>query len=254
MVQKHPPPFEDKILHTERPVATQPSMPFLVQAVGLCVLSAAPLAARAPNPAKYPLRVHILAADRTDRVQRMKPGESVACDAIDDMVSSISPNPDGPVTLSGVFSDPCSFHADVIVGRQLDISNGYVYSGAGRADLVSPPGGMQGFSFHYQGCGRVRVMPGFQSLPARWKKPGQLEVLLPSDDIPVAGRALRAERCTLAATMHDFVYLLLPNGSLVQVSQDFYWKHSGLRVFLRGNPETVEQRVKQFTISAPQTR
>jgi hypothetical protein len=209
------------------------------------------LFARTTDLAKYPLRVHILAADRTDRVERMKPGESVACDSIGDMVSSISPNPDGPVTLTGVFYDPCSFRADVIVGRQLNINNGYVYSGAGRADLVSPPGGTQGFSFEYRNCGRVRVLSGFQSLPARWKKPGQLEVLLPSDEIPTNGRPLRPERCTLTATLHDFVYLLLRNGTVVQVSQETYWEHPAMRTFLRGNPETAEQRVKAFTVAAP---
>lgn len=202
----------------------------------------------------YPLRVHVLAADRTDRVERMKPGESVACDSIGDMVSSISPNPDGPVTLTGVFSDPCSFHADVVVGRQLNINNGYVYSGAGRADLVSPPGGTQGFSFSYRNCGRVRVLPGFQSLPARWKKPGQLEVLLPSDEIPASGRPLRPERCTLTATVHDFVYLLLRNGAVVEVSEEAYWRHPAMRALLRGNPETVEQRVKAFTVAAPRAQ
>src|SRR5579884_462448 len=119
----------------------------------LCA-SVAPLSARMPDLAKYPLRVHIIAADRTDRVERMKPGQSVACDAIDDMVSSIDPNPDGPVSLTGVFSDPCSFGATNIVGRQLEINNGYVYSGEGRADLVAPPSVTQGFSFRYQNCGR----------------------------------------------------------------------------------------------------
>jgi hypothetical protein len=235
-------------------MGTGHSIPSVVTAAVLSLLCVAPLCARTPDLRKYPLRVHIVAADRTDRVERMKPGESVACDAIGDMVSSISPNPDGPVTMTGVFSDPCSFRADVIVGRQLNINNGYVYSGAGRADLVSPPGGTQGFSFTYRNCGRLRVLPGFQSLPARWKKPGQLEVLLPSDEIPTNGRPLRPERCTLTATVHDFVYLLLRTGAVVQVSQEAYWGHPAMRAFLRGNPETVEQRVKAFTVAAPQTR
>jgi hypothetical protein len=198
--------------------------------------------------------VHIIAADKTDRVERMKPGESVACDAINDMVSSISPNPDGPVTLTGVFSDPCSFHADVVVGRQLSVDNGYIYSGEGRADVVAPPRTTQGLSFRYRNCGRLRVLPGFQSLPARWKKPGVLEVLLPSDEIPVNGREPRPERCTLTATVHDFVYLLLHSGAVVEVSQEAYWSHPGMRAFLRGNPETVTQRVKEFTVAAPKTR
>ena len=215
---------------------------------GICAAQPAP--GRSPL-AKYPLRLHIIAVDNTERVERMKPGESVACDAINDMVSSISPNPDGSVTLSGVYSDPCTFGVTTIVGRQLDISNGYVFSGEGRADLVAPPSSTQGISFRYRNCGRVRVLPGFQSLPARWKKPGQLEVLLPSDEIPVNGRELRQERCTLTATLHDFVYLLLRNGQVFQVSQEIYWSHPVMRAFLRGNLETVEQRVKEFTVAAP---
>jgi len=218
------------------------------------LLLSSPMAARTPDLAKYPLRVHIIAADRTDRVERMKPGQSVACDSIDDMVSSIDPNPDGPVSLTGVFSDPCTFGALSVAGRQLEINNGYVYSGEGRADLVAPPGSTQGISFQYRNCGRVRVLPGFQSLPARWKKPGQLEVLLPSDEIPVEGREPRPERCTLTATLHDFVYLLLRNGAVVQVSQEAYWSQPAMRAFLRGNPETVEQRVKEFTVAVPKTR
>ncbi len=231
---------------------TGPSISSLLAAISL--LCAAPLGARTPDLAKYPLRVHILVADKTDRVARMRPGESVACDAIDDMVSSIDPNPDGPVSLAGVYSDPCSFGANVAIGGQLNVNNGYVYSGEGRADLVSPPSGTQGFSFRYQNCGRVRVMPGFESLPARWKRPGVLEVLVPSDEIPSNNRPLRPSRCTFTATLHDFIYLLLRNGAVVQVSQDFYWKHPALRTFLRGNPETVEQRVKEFTVAAPQQR
>ncbi|HEY5056732.1 MAG TPA: hypothetical protein VII58_11270 [Acidobacteriaceae bacterium] len=210
--------------------------------------------ARTPDLAKYPLRVHIIAADRTDRVERMKPGESVVCDAIDDMTSSISPGGGGAVTLSGVFSDPCTFGATEVVGRQLEINNGYVYSGEGRADVVAPPRTTQGVSFRYRNCGRVRVLPGFQSLPARWKRPGQLEVLLPSDEIPVNGREPRPERCTLTATLHDFVYLLLRNGAVFQVTQEVYWKNPALRAFLRGNPETVEQRVKEFTVAVPRAR
>ncbi len=217
-------------------------------------MGAVAASARTPDLAKYPLRVHIIAADRTDREERMKPGESVACDGIDDMASSISPNPDGPVTLSGVFSDPCTFGATEVAGRQLDVNNGYFYSGEGRADLVAPPGSTQGISFRYRNCGRVRVLPGFQSLPARWKKPGQLEVLLPSDEIPVDGREPRPERCTLTATVHDFVYLLLRNGQVFQVSQEVYWKYPAMRTFLRGNPETVEQRVKEFTVPVSQMK
>jgi len=232
-------------------VRTDYSISHLFAIAAFSLFCIAPLSARTPDLTKYPLRVHIISADKTDRIERMKPGESVACDAIGDMTSSISPNPGGSITLSGVFTDPCTFGATEVAGRQLDINNGYVYSGEGRADLVAPPSTTQGLSFSYRNCERVRVLPGFQSLPARWKKPGQLEVLLPSDEIPVNGREPRPQRCTLTAKLHDFVYLLLRNGQVFQVSQEIYWKYPAMRAFLRGKPETVEQRVKEFTVSAP---
>lgn len=219
---------------------------------------AVPLAAGAhgPRPERYPLRVHILAADETYQTPRMNAAESVVCDAIDDMVSSISPNPGGPVTLSGISSDPCSLHADVVAGRFLDI-NSYerVFSGKGRADLVSPPAATQGFTFHYDGCPRVRVPAGFVSLPARWKKPGvKLEVLVPADDVNVAGDPLPPLRCSFTVTLHDSVYLLLRNGKLVEVPQEEYWKKPALRVFLSGTTPTVQQRMQEFTVSAKPPR
>jgi hypothetical protein len=126
-----------------------------------------------------------------------------------------------------------------------------VFSGEGRGDLVSPPTGTQGISFHYDNCSRVRVHSGFQSLPARWKKPGErLEVLIPSDDIPVNGRPLPPVRCSFTVTMHDFVYLLLRNGKIVEVSQDVYRQKPALREFLSGNAQAVQERPKQFTVSA----
>ena len=209
-----------------------------------------PCFASGPNLSKYPLRVHVLASDETHQMERITPAESVACDAIDDMLSSISPNPDGPVTLTGVSADPCLFHSSVVAGRSLDI-NPYdpVFAGGGRADLVSPPNGTIGMSFHYQNCPRVRVAAGFQSFPARWKKPGRvLEVLVPSDDIPEEGHSLAPVHCTFSVTMHDFVYLLLGNGRIIEIAQEAYWKKPALRVFLQGNSPTVEERLKQFTV------
>jgi hypothetical protein len=226
-------------------------------ALALCALAAAtPLDARTPKASRYPLRVHILASDRTGRGERMRPGEAVACDSIEDMVSSVDPNPDGPVSFIGFSGDPCALHAGIVAGRLLEIQNNdFVYSGEGRADLVTPPSGTRGFSFQYRDCGRIRVFPGFQSLPARWKKPGAtLEVLLPSDEVPVHGRPLPPSRCTLTVTVHPFVYLLLRNGELVEVSEDAYWKHPAMRAFLRGNPETVQQRVRDFTVPAHPAR
>jgi hypothetical protein len=223
----------------------------IVSLVLFAWLSAAPLSAGNPQLSKYPMRVHVLASDQSFRSPRMSPGESVTCDFIEGMVDSISPNPGGPISISGVSGDPCSLHPEMVTGRLMNLDDDPVYSGAGRGDLVSPPSTTLGLTFHYDNCSRVRVNPGFQSLPARWKKPGQkLEVLIPSDEIPVNGRPHAPDRCILSVVMHDFIYLLLRNGSVIEVSQEDFWKRPGLRMFLSGNTQTIQQRTQQFTVSA----
>jgi len=229
------------------------SRPFRILAVALCAsLCPAPAGARNPNLSRYPLRVHVLASDETHKTPRMTAAESVACDTIEDMVSSIDPNPDGPISLTGLSGDPCSLHPEIVAGRLLDLQGeDPEFSGEGRGDLVSPPAGTQALTFRYDNCTRLRVRPGFQSLPARWKKPGQkLEVLIPSDDIPAGGRPLPPIKCSLTVSLHDFVYLLLRNGKLIEVSQDDYWKKPALRAFLSGGAPTVQQRLEQFTVPA----
>jgi hypothetical protein len=212
-----------------------------------------PARASGPRLEKYPLRVHVLASDETHMTPRMRPGEAVACDGVDAMVNSIDPGPDAPFSLAGVSSDPCSLHAGVVVGRLLDAPDeDPIYSGEGRGDLVSPPSLTQGVTFQYDNCLRVRPHSGFASLPARWKKPGRkLEVLFPSDDIPVRGKPLPPVRCSLTVTMHDFVYLRLHDGKIVQVSQDFYQSKPALRVFLSGGAEAVKTRPVQLAAAAP---
>lgn len=56
--------------------------------------------------------------------------------------------------------------------------------GEGRANLYQN-GEPRGFDFSYQ-CGeRIRMSPGYETYPARWKKQGQsLEILLPVMGIP----------------------------------------------------------------------
>jgi hypothetical protein len=213
---------------------------------------AAEAGAGKPNISKYPLRIHVLASDETHKTPRMSPGESVVCDAMEGMLDTISPSPGGPISISGLSSDPCSFHPEMVTGRLLDVQDDDpVFSGEGRGDLVSPPSTTQGMTFHYDNCSRVRVRPGFQSLPARWKKQGKrLEVLIPSDDIPENGRPLPPVKCSFAVTLNDFVYLLLPNGRLVEVSQEDYWKRPALREFLSGSKQTMEPRPEQFTVPA----
>jgi hypothetical protein len=218
----------------------------------LAALSTAPAAARNPDLSKYPLRVHVLASDETHKTPRMSPAESLVCDQIEGMLDSVSPNPGGPISLSGVSGDPCLLHPEMMTGRLLNLGDDDpVFSGEGRGDLVSPPASTAGITFHYDNCARVRVHPGFTSLPARWKKPGaRLEVLIPSDDIPVNDRPLPPVRCSFNVTMHDFVYLLLRDGRLIEVSQDLYRQKPALRVFLSGQPETIQRRLQQFTVVA----
>jgi hypothetical protein len=219
-------------------------------AAAACACVVARAGAGGPNLAKYPLRVHVLASDETHKTPRMSPGEALTCDEIGGMLDSINPGSGGMISISGVSRDPCSLHADFVVGRLMDLPDEQpVFSGTGRGDLVTPPRGTQGVSFTYDDCVRVRVRPGFDSLPARWKKPGKtLEVLMPSDDIPISGRPLPPVKCSLKVTLHDFVYLLLRNGKIVEVAQDAYWQKPALRVFLSGVAETVQPR--QFTVPA----
>jgi len=40
------------------------------------------------------------------------------------------------------------------------------------------------------------------------------------------------------------------NGGVVEVTQEGYWEKAGLRVFLSGVAETVQQRVQDFTVPA----
>jgi hypothetical protein len=116
------------------------------------------------------------------------------------------------------------------------------FSGAGRADLVTPPSGTEALNFTYEGCPRVRVPPGFQGLQARWKKPGKLEVLVPSDAIAGGNNPPPTQRCTFTVTTHEFVYLRLRDGSILNVSQEAYLRKPALRVFLSGPPETLQSR------------
>ena len=79
----------------------------------------------------------------------------------------------------------------------------------------------------------------------------QLEVLIPSDDIPTNGRPLPPVKCSLTVTLHNFVYLLLRDGKLLEISQEDYWKRPVLRDFLAGETPTIQPRPEpQFTVPA----
>lgn len=215
-------------------------------------LAVAAAQASGPKLEKYPLRMHVLASDETHRTPRMSPGEAVACDGVEAMLSSGSSTSEGSFSVLAVSSDPCSLNAGVVVGRLLNLDQEPVFSGEGRGDLVAPPGSTLGVTFQYDDCVRVRVHPGFTSLPARWKKPGRLEVLFPSDAIPARGKPLPPVRCSLRVTTHDFVYLRLRDGKIVEVSQEFYQSKPALRVFLSGGGgEVVQMRPQQLAVAAP---
>ena len=220
------------------------------------ILLATSSGARSPNLARYPLHVHVLTSDNSHKTPRMSPGDSLACDSIEGVTASTSPFPGGGLSLSGMGGDPCSLHPEMVTGRLLDLGDDApVFSGDGKADLVSPPSLAQGLTFHYDDCSRIRMRPGFQSLPARWKRPGQkLEVLVPSDDIPANGRPLPPVRCTFTVAVKDFIYLLMPTGAILQVSPDDYWKHPALRIFLSGRTLAIQQRPRDFTVSAHPTQ
>ncbi len=188
----------------------------------------------------YPLRLHVLAVDETHRTARLQPN----------WCSTSIPN--FGADPGAAQADPCSSG-----GATLTFSDSDGFSGTGRADLVTLPAGTQALSFSYEGCSRVRVPTGFQGLFARWKKPGKLEVLIPSDSISVATPTPPAQRCTLTVAMHEFVYLRLKDGSLLRVSQEAFARKPALRVFLSGGSEILQPRVsptvsvKQLTTSHP---
>ena len=141
---------------------------------------------------------------------------------------AVAPSSNGSLTLGGGDSD---------------------FSGTGRGALVTPQGGTVGINFSYEGCARVRVAPGFAGLEARWIKPGaKLQVMIPTEVI--AEGSLPMGRCSLKLEVQTFVYLRLPHGKLIRVSEDAYKKKPSLRMFLSGGPETLRRRKQEPAGSA----
>ncbi len=183
-----------------------------------------------PADTKWPLRLHILAIDDTHRTVRMQPNWS-AGSMPDFSGGDVSmPQSESSLTLGGGDDD---------------------FSGAGRADLVTPPNGStMGLDFTYEGCPRVRVPPGFQGLEARWKKSGsKLEVMIPTDGF--TDGPPRVQRCTLKMVTQPFVYLRMRNGAILRVSPEAYRKKPSLRVFLSGGSETLQRRAPKLADAAP---
>src|SRR5580700_7777490 len=108
----------------------------LILCASLCASAAS---ARNPDPAKYPLRIHVLSSDESYRSPRMNPGLPASCDSVDGVLSSISLDSGGGVSLNGFSGDPCAVGPDFVRGGMLDGQGDdpSVYSGAGRGDLVS---------------------------------------------------------------------------------------------------------------------
>jgi hypothetical protein len=61
-------------------------------------------------------------------------------------------------------------------------------------------------------------------------------------------------KCSFNVTLHDFIYLLLRNGKIVEVSQEVYQARPALRDFLSGRPETIQRRLEEFTVPAHPTQ
>jgi hypothetical protein len=79
--------------------------------------------------------------------------------------------------------------------------------GDGRADLYEH-GEAHGVDFSYE-CGyKVRTSFGYETYPARWKKPGRELVVL----LPVFGKSGQFFTCDFSTDVKDFTYAMGRNG------------------------------------------
>ncbi|PYX97658.1 MAG: hypothetical protein DMG64_15040 [Acidobacteria bacterium] len=80
--------------------------------------------------------------------------------------------------------------------------------GEGRANLFEN-GQPRGMDFQFNCAHQLQTSSGFETFPAKWKKPNQeLEVLLPE-----FGKSDKYEKCKLEVQMKDFAYVQR-NGAL----------------------------------------
>lgn len=79
--------------------------------------------------------------------------------------------------------------------------------GDGRADLYEG-GEARGLDFNYECAYKVRNSFGYETYPARWKKPGQELVVL----LPVFGQSGQFFTCHFHTDMKDFAYAQGKNG------------------------------------------
>lgn len=81
--------------------------------------------------------------------------------------------------------------------------------GEGRANLFEN-GEARGVDFQFNCPQRLETSSGFETFPAKWKKPNQeLEVLLPQ-----FGKTDKYDKCKFEVQMKDFAYLRQHNGVL----------------------------------------
>jgi len=236
-------PFLANVMVSERKIRRF----WLRQNDSLCVVLAlvlgavaVPGSAQDAKPSKFPLRLHVLAIDDTHVTVRMQPNWCGGS------VPSFGGDLGGSTGEQGI---PCGGGGN---GGYTSFGGDDDLSGSGRGDLVTPPGGnTQGLNFSYEGCSRVRVAPGFHSLPARWKKRGQLEVVIPTDSITGEDRPMPTQKCTFKVKLQEFVYLRTSTGALLKVTQEAYIQKPSLRKFLSGGSETLQPRVPP-TVSVKQ--
>jgi hypothetical protein len=119
---------------------------------------------------------------------------SLALSALFSTVALASPNPaDFPLRVHVVQNSNRTHYHD----RMMD----YV-DGEGRGDLFEN-GLPRGFDYGFRCDDRVRVSPGYETYPARWKKSGrELEILQ-----PVMGKPGVLWACSLKVDMKDTVYV-----------------------------------------------
>ena len=79
--------------------------------------------------------------------------------------------------------------------------------GDGRADLYEN-GEAHAVDFHYDCENKVRASFGFETYPARWKKPGKQLVVL----MPVFGESGKFFTCNFDTDVKDFAYATSRNG------------------------------------------
>ncbi len=201
----------------------KPGLP-LTRTLSLILLAAlaAPAATLGPSLAKYPLRVHVLISNSGWHAPTLVSSGSTTAPDFD----------------SGGGGGSDTSGNDTFPDMPPE------YYGTGFADLVTPPTVTQGLRFTYDHCdSRVHSNTGFQSLPARWKKQGkQLEVLVPTDEVPGKHRAHPYNKCIFNVTVQSGVYLMMRNNKLVQVSQQDYAKKPALRAYITVPKQVLEPR------------